>query len=76
MKKVIFMGTPSYADEILKKLIADETIEVVAVYTQPDKPVGRKKVLTPPVVKTTALAHNIACYNQNRCVMRRWLRRC
>jgi len=56
------MGTPSYADEILKKLIADETIEVVAVYTQPDKPVGRKKVLTPPVVKTTALAHNIACY--------------
>jgi methionyl-tRNA formyltransferase len=65
MKQVIFMGTPSYADEILKRLIADETIEVVAVYTQPDKPVGRKKILTPPVVKTTALANSIACYQPN-----------
>lgn len=52
--KIIFMGTPSYADQILKDLIKAKDIDVVAVYTQPDKPVGRKKVLTPPPVKITA----------------------
>jgi methionyl-tRNA formyltransferase len=62
MIKVIFMGTPDYADTILKRLINDNEIEVVAVYTQPDKPVGRKKVLTPPPVKVTAQKHNIALY--------------
>ena len=63
---VIFMGTPSYADAILQKLIESEGIDVVAVFTQPDKPVGRKKVLTPPVVKTTALEHNITVYQPKR----------
>ncbi|WP_428737249.1 methionyl-tRNA formyltransferase [Sulfurimonas sp.] len=63
---IIFMGTPSYADEILKTLIAEEGINVVAVYTQPDKPVGRKKVLTPPPVKTTALENGIEVYQPNR----------
>ena len=62
MKKVIFMGTPTYADAILAKLIDTDDIEVVAVYTQPDKPVGRKKVLTPPVVKVRALECNIPVY--------------
>lgn len=60
------MGTPSYADEILKQLINDTEINVVAVYTQPDKPVGRKKVLTPPPVKVTAQEHNIVVYQPNR----------
>jgi methionyl-tRNA formyltransferase len=45
------MGTPSYATEILKALILDEDIEVVALVTQPDKPVGRKQILTPPDTK-------------------------
>ena len=49
------MGTPDYADEILKRLLAEEEMEVAAVYTQPDRPVGRKKVMTPPPVKVTAL---------------------
>ena len=62
MKKVIFMGTPTYADAILAKLIDAEDIEVVAVYTQPDKPVGRKKILTPPVVKVRALEYDIPVY--------------
>ncbi len=62
MIKVIFMGTPDYAEEILKKLIKDEEIEVVSVYTQPDKPVGRKKILTPPVVKVLAQKHGIKVY--------------
>jgi len=48
------MGTPEYADTILKKLIGREGMRVVSVYTQPDRPVGRKKLLTPPPVKVTA----------------------
>ena len=60
------MGTPDYAGRILQKIIDTKGIEVVAVYTQPDKPVGRKKVLTPPIVKTIALQNNIALYQPNR----------
>ncbi len=48
---IIFMGTPDYAWVILKELLEDSNIDVVAVFTQPDKPVGRKQVLTPPFVK-------------------------
>jgi len=44
------MGTPDYATIILKKLL-EEKYNVVALYTQPDKPVGRKQVLTPPHIK-------------------------
>lgn len=64
--RVIFMGTPDYAEVILARLIDTEDIDVVAVYTQPDKPVGRKKVLTPPVVKTLANKHNIDVYQPDR----------
>ena len=60
------MGTPDYAGAILKTLIDDETIEVVGVYTQPDKPVGRKKIMTPPVVKTLACESGIKVYQPNR----------
>lgn len=63
---VIFMGTPDYASEILKALVADDAINVVAVYTQPDKPVGRKKVMTPPITKTVALEHNLPVYQPTR----------
>jgi methionyl-tRNA formyltransferase len=53
------MGTPDYASYILETLIKDKEIEVLLVYTQPDKPVGRKKVLTAPPVKTVALENAI-----------------
>lgn len=66
MKNVIFMGTPDYAQKILQRLIETDDINVVAVYTQPDKPVGRKKVLTPPPVKTTAKEHNIPVYQPQK----------
>ncbi len=56
-KKVVFMGTPSYSIPVLDMLI--EETDVIAVVTQPDKPVGRKKVLTPCPVKVHALKHNI-----------------
>jgi methionyl-tRNA formyltransferase len=51
MLNVIFMGTPSYATEIFKVLQEDDRFNVQALFTQPDKPVGRKKVLTPPHIK-------------------------
>ncbi len=54
MKRIVFMGTPDYARRILERLIEEEGIEVVLVLTQPDRPVGRKKVLTPPPVKRLA----------------------
>ncbi len=54
MIRIVFMGTPDYAAEILKGLLDASDIEVQAVYTQPDKPVGRKAVLTAPPVKVLA----------------------
>lgn len=59
MINIVYMGTPDYASTILDKLIKDEEINVVSVYTQPDKPVGRKKILTAPAVKEVALENNI-----------------
>lgn len=55
MTKIIFMGTPSFSAPILR-MLCEEGYDVVAVVTQPDRPVGRKKVLTPPPVKEEALA--------------------
>ncbi len=66
MIKIIFMGTPDYAEKILKRMITDEMIEVVAVFTQPDKPVGRKKVFTPPPVKVLAEENGIDVYQPSR----------
>ena len=60
------MGTPDYAEAILQSIINTDTMEVAAVYTQPDKPVGRKKVLTPPLVKTLAQKNNINVYQPSR----------
>jgi len=57
--KIIFMGTPSYATKIFAKLVEDKEIEVVALITQPDKPVGRKQILTPPDIKKFAINSNI-----------------
>ncbi len=58
---IIFMGTPDFAVPTLEKLIASQHT-VSAVYTQPDKPRGRKMVLTPPEVKVVALENNIPVY--------------
>ena len=59
--KVIFMGTPHYGAIVLQKLI-ESRHEVVAVVCQPDKPVGRKQILTPPETKVLAKEHNIPVY--------------
>ncbi|MDE6691589.1 MAG: methionyl-tRNA formyltransferase [Clostridia bacterium] len=56
--KIVYAGSPQYAVAPLKALI-DAGCEVVAVLTQPDKPTGRKRVLTPTPVKEFALSHGI-----------------
>ena len=59
--KIIFMGTPDYAVNTLEALIKSGN-EVAAVFAQPDKPVGRKQILTPPPVKVCATEHNIPVF--------------
>ena len=56
MIKIIFMGTPAFSVPILEALI-DSEYEVIAVVSQPDRPVGRKKVLTASPVKAAAVKH-------------------
>ena len=62
--KLVFMGTPDFAVPCLKALI-DAGHELVGVFTQPDKPVGRKQVLTPPPVKQTAIENGLTVYQPN-----------
>ena len=64
--KIVYMGTPHYAKEILYTLIQAEDMDVRLVLTQPDRPVGRKKVLTPPPVKTVAQEYDIEVLQPNR----------
>jgi len=64
--RIIFMGTPDYAEAILQRIIDTDNMEVVGVYTQPDKPVGRKKVMTPPEVKVLAEKNSIKVYQPSR----------
>jgi len=64
MTKVIFMGTPDFSTKVLEMLIAEH--DVIAVVTQPDRPVGRKKILTPPPVKKVAVEHEIPVYQPEK----------
>ena len=59
--KIVFAGSPEYAVPALKAV--HEKYGVCAVITQPDKPVGRKKVLTPTPVKAEAQKLNIPVYD-------------
>ncbi|WP_144963798.1 methionyl-tRNA formyltransferase [Pseudomonas sp. DE0010] len=56
--RIVFAGTPEFAAEHLKALL-DSPYEVVAVYTQPDRPAGRGQKLMPSAVKALAVAHDI-----------------
>jgi methionyl-tRNA formyltransferase len=59
--KLIFAGTPDFAARHLAALLSSDH-EVVAVYTQPDKPAGRGQKLTASPVKELALAHDLPVY--------------
>ena len=65
MTKVIFMGTPDFSVPVLQSLV-DEKYDVIAVVTQPDRPVGRKRILTPPPVKVAAEKHGIPVYQPEK----------
>ncbi len=59
--RIVFMGTPEFAVPCLQKLI-DCGHEITGVFTQPDKPQGRKMILTPPPVKALALENGLTVY--------------
>lgn len=59
--RIVFAGTPEFAAEHLKALL-DSPYEIVAVYTQPDRPAGRGQKLMPSAVKALAVAHDIPVF--------------
>lgn len=59
--KLVFMGTPDFAVPCLEELI-NAGHEIIGIFTQPDKPVGRKRVMTPPPVKVCAEKNGITVY--------------
>jgi len=60
-KNIIFAGTPEFAVPSLQALLDSQHV-VCAVYTQPDRPAGRGRKLTPSPVKQLAIAHEIPVY--------------
>ncbi|MFA6428035.1 MAG: methionyl-tRNA formyltransferase [Candidatus Buchananbacteria bacterium] len=52
--KIIFWGTPEFALPSLRALINNPAYQILGVITQPDKPIGRKQILTPPPIKLLA----------------------
>ncbi len=63
--KIVFMGTPEFAIPSLEMLL-NENYNVCAVFTKPDKPQGRKKIITPPPVKVFAKEHNIEVFQPEK----------
>ncbi|WP_439860318.1 methionyl-tRNA formyltransferase [Pseudomonas sp. MBLB4136] len=59
--RIVFAGTPEFAAEHLKALL-DTRHQIIAVYSQPDRPAGRGQKLTPSPVKQLALQHEIPVY--------------
>ncbi|MGT2357211.1 methionyl-tRNA formyltransferase [Staphylococcus aureus] len=58
------MGTPDFSTTVLEMLIAEH--DVIAVVTQPDRPVGRKRVMTPPPVKKVAMKYDLPVYQPEK----------
>ena len=63
--RIVFMGTPEFAQASLQKLIGTGH-NIVGVFTQPDKPKGRGYKLVAPPVKELALEHNIPVYQPEK----------
>ncbi len=63
MKKIIFMGTPDFAATVLQGLIDSSTYKILAVVTQPDRAVGRKKEIRLTPVKEVALKYDLTVYS-------------
>lgn len=61
--KIVFAGSPTFSVPALKALLSADGCEIVSVITQPDKPVGRKQILTPTPVKAFAAEKGIQVYD-------------
>ena len=64
-ERIVFMGTPAFAANVLEGLIGNG-YNIVGVVTQEDKPVGRKKIMTPSPVKEVALKYNLPVFTPHR----------
>ncbi|MBY7143685.1 methionyl-tRNA formyltransferase [Virgibacillus sp. NKC19-3] len=65
MRRIVFMGTPDFSVPILRALVKSE-YDVVLVVSQPDRPKGRKRVITPSPVKTEAEKHHIPVFQPEK----------
>lgn len=68
--KIAYFGSPSFSATLLEKLILDKSlgVEIVLVVTQPDKPVGRKMIITPSPVKVVAQKYGIPVFDNLKLV--------
>lgn len=66
MTKLIFMGTPDFSATVLKGLLTDDRYEILAVVTQPDRAVGRKKVIQETPVKQAAKEAGLSIYQPEK----------
>ncbi|MBP2623442.1 methionyl-tRNA formyltransferase [Streptococcus oricebi] len=66
MIKLIFMGTPDFSARVLEGLLTSQDYQILAVVTQPDRAVGRKKEIKMTPVKELALAHNLPVYQPEK----------
>lgn len=64
--KIAFFGAPQFAATVLQRVMddADLPVEVQCVVTQPDRPAGRKQIMTPTPVKVLAESYNIPIYTE------------
>lgn len=66
MVRIVFMGTPDFAVPSLAALLERDDVQVVGVVSQPDRPKGRKRELTPPPVKAFALERGLPVLQPER----------
>jgi len=73
--KTILMGTPEFAENVFRKFYStlNNQFEVISVITTPDKPVGRKQVLTPSPVKKWALGVNLSVLEPDKIRKPEWV---
>ncbi|HEL0000906.1 TPA: methionyl-tRNA formyltransferase [Streptococcus equi subsp. zooepidemicus] len=66
MTRLIFMGTPQFSATVLQGLLENPAYNILAVVTQPDRAVGRKKEITMTPVKELALAHQLPIFQPEK----------
>lgn len=64
--KIVFFGTPQFSADFLQGLLNEPSFDIAGVICQPDEPLGRKKILTPPPTKQLAATHNIPVFQPTK----------